>query len=177
MHRSRHIRMLSHVTFKWVLSHTNTSHMYAEARHGLRSWAIARCISSLHVSQHTWMRHVAHERVMSHTDESCHVWMRSHVAGRVVGNSRLHILHAPPTWPQHPLRTDSKRAVLCHVCVTPLHCRQGGPFEEFRVYQQGTQFPLCLATKLTMLSCSGGQTCYLLSWFRQQRLKLHVERE
>jgi len=145
-------------------------------------WAIACCISSLHVSRHTWMRHATHEWIMSHTDESCHVWMQSHVAGRVVGNSRLHLLHAPPTWPQQSLRTDSKRAVLCHVCVTPLYCRQGGPLKEFRVYQQGTKFSQfsSLATKLTMLNCFEGQTCCPLSWVRrpfQQRLKLHVQTE
>ena len=44
---------ISHVAYKWVMSHMNES-----------------C--------HIWMSHVTYEWVMSHMNESCHIWM-SHV--------------------------------------------------------------------------------------------------
>jgi len=53
MDESYHIRV-SRVTSKWVMSHTNMSETYY-------IWM--------------WMSHVAHERVVSHSNASCHIWM------------------------------------------------------------------------------------------------------
>jgi len=65
---------ISHVAYKWVMSHMNES-----------------C--------HIWMSHVTYEWVMSHMNESCHIWM-NHVTyeGAIQWIiAYLHILQHPAT--------------------------------------------------------------------------------
>jgi len=125
---------MSHVTYKWVMSHictythvisrtlvthknvtrkstSNTannewvlSHMH-EACHTSKSHVIHKLVMS-----HIWMSHVTYEWVMSHMNESCHIWM-SQVMHKFVMS---HVNESCQTW----IRVISLETEACHVSMT-----------------------------------------------------------
>jgi len=62
---SCHIWM-SHVTYKWVMSHMNES-CHIQMSHVTYEWVMSTCYSG--------MSHFTYEWVMSHVNEACHVWI------------------------------------------------------------------------------------------------------
>jgi len=74
-----YIYMMSHVTYEWVMSHTNESrHIWNQSCHvcmkkkschvGIsHGWVMSRMNETCHI----WISHVTYEWVMSHMNESC----------------------------------------------------------------------------------------------------------
>ena len=100
MNESHHIWM-SHVTYDWVMSHMNASHVNTlhlplcyvckQNSHVTREWVFSHMNASCHIwTRHIWTRCIffcamfAYKTATSHVNESCHVWIRHVTYERVM---------------------------------------------------------------------------------------------